>query len=263
MPPTPAPTAELPPLPTELAHVPVQRLHERLGLATPLDYPQASLHKSLGHWNMDEDDVPILQYLYRQLRPRRHLEFGTWIGIGTVRVLEACNAEVWTLNLPEGETDADGKWIYSQPFARESEIPADAPRFVTRQGEVFAQTDGPGFVGQCYRERGLAHRVHQILCDSRQWDTSEYPEGFFDTVLIDGGHTTDVVLNDTRKALPLVRPGGAILWHDFCPDPDVRRRCSCVQGVTTAITEAWDTLSEQCADLFWIEPSWLLMGIKR
>lgn len=266
MPPSPAtnaPIHDLPPLPAALERVPAHRLHERIGAAAPLALPAATRAKSLGHWNMDEDDAPILQYLFRQLQPRRHLEFGTWIGLGTTRVLESCDAEVWTLNLPEGERNAEGKWLYAQPVARDATLPPEARHYTNASGERFVITDGPGYIGKCYRERGLAHRVHQILCDSRAWDTRDYPADFFDTALIDGGHTAEVVANDTDKALSLVRPGGAILWHDFCPDDDVRRRCPCVRGVTAAIAGHWATLTQHCRALFWIEPSWLLMGIRR
>jgi len=70
-------------------------------------------------------------------------------------------------------------------------------------------TDTLGFIGRLYLERELGHRVCQIYCDSRQWDTSAYPPEFFDTVLIDGGHQREIVISDTRKALPLLRSGGS------------------------------------------------------
>jgi len=76
-------------------------------------------------------------------------------------------------------------------------------------------------VSRRYREAGFGHRVCQIYCDSRTWDTSAYPRDFFDSVLIDGGHSADVVLSDTRKAFEVTRPGALIMWHDFCPDPTV------------------------------------------
>jgi len=34
-------------------------------------------------------------------------------------------------------------------------------------------------------------------------------------VFVDGAHHYEAVLSDTRQALKMVRPGGAILWHDF------------------------------------------------
>ena len=246
----------------QIPAVPLQELHERLGFSVPINKAQCSLSKPLSDWNMQQDDAPILRYLYQQFQPRRHLEFGTWMGAGTVDVLESCNADVWTLNLPAGEIRADGHWAYAQPFASEADLPVEAMRYHTDKGTLLAQTDGPGFVGKAYRDRGLAHRVHQIFCDSRAWDTADFPDGFFDTALIDGGHHEPTVTNDTRIALRLVRPGGLILWHDFCPDADVRARCPCVQGVTASIAACLDHLRAHCNDLFWIEPSWLLAAIR-
>jgi hypothetical protein len=78
-------------------------LHERLGFATPLEYPQGSMNKSFADWKMEVDDAPILRYIYRHVRPRRHLEFGTWEGTGACYCLDECDAHVWTINLPDGE----------------------------------------------------------------------------------------------------------------------------------------------------------------
>jgi hypothetical protein len=50
--------------------------------------------------------------------------------------------------------------------------------------------------------------VAQVYTDSREWDTSHYPDGFFDSCLIDGGHTQDIVVSDTMQALRLVRSEG-------------------------------------------------------
>ena len=85
--------------------VSVDTLHERLGFSEPLLYPPESRNRSFLDWKMEVDDAPILRYLYRQFRPRRHLEFGTWLGTGACYCLEESDATVWTMNLPSGETD--------------------------------------------------------------------------------------------------------------------------------------------------------------
>jgi len=36
-----------------------------------------------------------------------------------------------------------------------------------------------------------------------------------DAVFIDGDHSTAGVMQDTRLALELTRPGGIIIWHDY------------------------------------------------
>ena len=81
--------------------------------------------------------------------------------------------------------------------------------------------------------------------------------------MIDGGHTEAVVTSDTQKAIALLRPGGLVLWHDYCPDEAVRRTCDSVRGVLAAIENNHQWLATQLADLFWVEPSWILVGVKR
>lgn len=214
---------------------------------------------------MEEDDAPILRYLYRALRPRRHLEFGTWQGAGTLLCLESCEAAVWTINLPEGEAapeGADGSWSYYSDFAAD-DVPAWHSGRAARSGRVLCQTDARGFIGRRYLEAGLGHRVCQVYCDSRAWDASAYPPGFFDTALIDGGHSAEVVASDTRKALPLVRSGGVVLWHDFCLDAEVREQCASVGSVTAAVEALLPEVGPALRDVFWIEPSWVLVGVKR
>lgn len=225
---------------------------------------------------MEDDDSPIFRYLYRNLRPRRHLEFGTWQGTGTLYVLEECEATVWTINLPGGEIDAEGRWVYSSNYPE----PADAGRdksmvkkvanFVRRkllgrppeEPSRGYQTDTVGFIGRFYLERELGNRVCQIYCDSRYWDVGNYPQGFFDSCLIDGGHHYETVECDTGNAFKLVRGGGLLLWHDFCPVPDVLAQCPAPREVVSFVRDNWEMLKAETSDLFWIDPSHILVGIR-
>ncbi len=234
---------------------------ERLGLNLDL---QAST-QPLTDWSMTRDDAPILAALFAAFRPGRHLEFGTWQGFGARLVLQHCDATVWTLNLPDGEPGDDGGWAYAEGYDQ----PGGAPRgagpakdFREGGGKVYYQSDAHGFIGRLVHEAGLGHRLCQVLCDSRDWDTTAYPRGFFDTVLIDGGHATEVVCHDTRQALPLLRPGGLMLWHDYCPEPAVIAASPAVAGVTAAIEQMGGMLTRAFEDLFWIEPSHLLVGVR-
>ena len=183
---------------------------------------------------METDDAPIFRYIYRNFAPRRHLEFGTWKGEGTCYVLEESAATVWTLNAPLGERDEDGAGAYG---AYPEEVP-EITEWIEGLGLKFGdriQSDTVAMIGRKYLARNLGSRVCQIYSDSREWDVSNYPDGFFDTVLIDGGHDADVVLNDTRKALRLVRSGGLVMWHDFCPDDEIVRDFATCAGVVNAI----------------------------
>lgn len=216
---------------------------------------------------MQANDGPILAYLFRALRPRRHLEFGTWQGYGTCLCLENCGATVWTLNLPDGETKPDGSWAYGERVIDESGMPPGAVSVNFGHDEqgprTYHRTDAASYIGRLYREKGLGHRVCQVYCDSRAWDTSAYPADFFDSVLVDGGHSPEVVISDTRKALSVLRTGGLIMWHDFCPEPRIIATSSAVQGVTSAIETLLPELRDQLSMLVWIDPSMILIGLKK
>lgn len=238
--------------------VTVETLHERLRFAEPLRYPAESRRRSFLDWKMEVDDAPILRYLYRNLKPQRHLEFGTWSGIGACYCLEESAATVWTINLPEGEL-IDGRPAYTEPLA---EVPAGAEPIRKEQSGAIYQTDAGVLIGRRYREAGFGHRVCQIYCDSQEWDTSAYPADFFDSVLVDGGHTEDVVVSDTRKALSVTRKGGIIMWHDFCPDPAVFGYFPSVTGVIAGLTRNWGEFAPRLREAFWVRPSFLLIGIR-
>jgi len=246
----------------DVPEVPVKELHARLGFPEPIDYPESSLSKPLTQWKMEIDDSPILRYVYRNFRPRRHLEFGTWEGAGVVYCLGECDASVWTINLLEGEQQSHGRWAYGRLFSALERLPPwSKKRKVAAEGLEY-QTDSLGFIGRHYLEKGLGNRVCQIYCESRDWDISNYPDGFFDTVLVDGGHSEEVVTSDTRKALQLVRPGGLVMWHDFCPRRETYRKCASTRGVLKAVHANWDWISGQMKDIFWVNPSFLLIGVK-
>jgi hypothetical protein len=186
--------------------------------------------------------------------------------------LEECEATVWTINILEGEIKPDQSLGYSSNLSMYSFLPSwaeDIPPWA--KAKIFGgnrylteyQTDALGMIGQFYLEKALGKRVCQIYCDSQDWDISNYPDNFFDSVLIDGGHSEDVVVSDTRKALSLVRPGGLVMWHDFCPTEEVYNAYASVRGVYDAVANNYDWLTSQMADLFWIKPSWILTGIKK
>jgi predicted O-methyltransferase YrrM len=243
----------------KLTVVPADQVHSRLGFNERLVIPPESLAKPLNQWKMETDDAPIFRYLYRNFAPRRHLEFGTWQGFGTVLCLEECQASVWTINIPFGEKDRSGRAAYGSELEDHREETAWAGKVGLKDESIWS-TDSLGFIGRHYLDRGLGHRVFQVYCDSTQWDASTLPPGFFDSILIDGGHTPEVVISDTLKALELLRPGGLIMWHDFCPP--IYREFEGTTGVMTAVSRNWATIASATTRLFWIEPSWILVGIK-
>ena len=218
--------------------VDVEDLPAFCGQPSPPAWPPPGGDKPLDRWKMETDDAPILDWLWRWRKPRRHLEFGTWEGFGATLVGQGTDAEIWTINLPQGEAGSDGSSLY-------------------------AASDAGGNIGWRYRAAGLGPRVHQLLCDSRDVDTAAFAGDLFDTVLIDGGHTPDLVANDTDKALAVLRPGGLCVWHDFCPDPASLSGNLAPLGVVQAIVENFDRWRPLFDRLYWIRKSWILVGERK
>lgn len=241
----------------------VERLHEALGFAEPMLTPMASIARDYWDFRMERNDAPILEYMFRHFRPQRHLEFGTWEGYGARLVARACDADIWTINLPDGEEAADGGAAYQRPISSGDWRPATgAPERVDEYGEHW-RTDAGEFIGRLYREAGYAARVTQIYADSVTWDGSSFEDGFFDSVFIDGGHKPEVVLSDTAKAIRLLRSGGLCLWHDFCPDPEAIRRMPATCNVVSAVASGVNDWRHKFSRVFWIKPTFILAGIRQ
>lgn len=232
--------------------LPVQEIGCKLSFPIPY-VPERMLYRyGLEDFRTEVDEPGLYRYLYRGLRPKRHLEFGTWEGFGTLLCLESCDAEVWTVNLPEGERDHAGMPVYAA-----QQLPGE-----THAPKPGVAGDAGDRIGWRYRTAGFADRVHQLLMDSRELRVEEFGAGFFDTVLVDGGHTPEVVRADTDAAMHLVRPGGAVIWHDFCPEPKALAASEAGRGVMQAWVQNHDRWRPQLHSLYWLRPSWLLLGIR-
>ncbi len=260
--PSSAPEMEIPPFPQRLhgalRHVGQDALGTFLGERLPGTRWEDSANLPLPPVYDDMCDVRILRYLFRNFRPNRHLEFGTWKGNGVRRVLEECgNASVWTVNLWEGEDRPDGTWAYGENY-KDEDIAVVGAEF---EGE-YIRTDAGVMIGIEYLKAGLGSRVSQIYSDSRLWNDSAYPDGFFDSVFVDGGHDADTARSDVQKALRLLRPGGLLLLHDFCPRPEEYSRFPNTVGITNMVAEEIGNIAMMCSDFFWIEDTWLFCGIR-
>ena len=242
--------------------VDVKDLNQKLGFSERFTHAEDMAIADFKHWRMEVNDAPIFRYLYRNFKPNRHLEFGTWQGFGTVLCLEECSATVWTINLPFGEKTDKQELVYSN-YEREIEALQSWAAQLGIPKQPFYRTDRLGFIGRHYLGRRFGHRVCQIYADSTEWDISNYPQGFFDSCLIDGAHTTEIVSNDTVKALQLVRSAGMILWHDYCPYQDIIDSSGVVRGVTQSINMNIELLRAQLETLFWVDPSMILVGVKK
>ncbi len=136
-------------------------------------------------------ELCLLNALVRRLRPEAIFEFGTFDGRTTVNLVAAAppDARAWTLNLPDERVSFDGLDV--------------------RIGGRFA--GGP-----------FAGRITQLYGDTRTFDYAPH-QGQMDFIFIDAGHGYDLVTSDSEAALKLLRPGGAIVWHDYGAIPSVTR----------------------------------------
>ena len=224
----------------ELQVANVHRLNDHLPLRKNIYFPEL-FNTDIGHMKMENNDAFILSQIYRAANIQRHLEIGTWMGFGASVVVKNSAAEVVTINLENGEM-INGKPAYKLSDG----TPSD-----TRE-----------HVGKIYKDGGYSDRITQIFGDSKILDFAKFSDPLFDSVLIDGGHDSETVINDTNKVINSVKPGGMVIWHDFVPDPSVLKQHSAAHGVVSGILRNWEVLKANFDKLFWIRPSWILIGIK-
>lgn len=161
-------------------------------------------------------ELLVLARLVKERRPGSLFEIGTFDG-RTTMVLAANapdDARVFTLDLPAGHSTAH-------------ELDPAEHHLVEKPSSGA-------------RIRGaLAERVAQLYGDSATFDFSSYECDF---VFVDASHAYDYVLNDSRKALGMLRDGrGVVVWHDY--------------GEWEGVTRALNELSRESdfAGLRWIE----------
>jgi predicted O-methyltransferase YrrM len=147
--------------------------------------------------NVSALELIIIAKLAQIIRGRVLFEIGTFDGRTTLNL--AANspegAVVYTLDLPKDQ-------LNSTKFG----VGPDEINYVKKEPECI----GNRFANSPYRKR-----IVQLLGDSAAFDFTPFYQGV-DLVFVDGSHTYAHVLNDSRIALALLRPGsGIILWHDY------------------------------------------------
>ena len=158
-------------------------------------------------------ELLVLSSLVAKFRPRRIFEFGTFMGKTTQHL--AANApedgQVFTLDLPESNFET----VVSR-------IPYD--KNLLAEGKRKR-------VGHYFRESKFENKIEQIFANSSEFDESPYADSM-DMVFVDADHTYSSVLNDTRKALHMLKkePGKLILWHDLRQKSDVEKAIADVLG---------------------------------
>lgn len=137
-----------------------------------------------------------LASIARVLDPSSVLEFGTYLGVGTLTLAlnTRANCRITTVDLPD-DPSLDASHELS---------PGDRELIKRRAARV-----GEAFLGS-----RVSDRITQIRTDSLTWcpDASLEP---VDLALIDGGHSGPIVRADTLNAFKLMSPSGSVLWDDY------------------------------------------------
>ncbi len=171
-------------------------------------------------------DMLYVVAIARHIKARQIFEFGTYLGRTTY-------------HLAAGE---DVECVYSLDLD-----PASDLKKIPKLGAAVTAVLERGLQGALYRGTQIEARVRQLHGDSRTYDYSPF-KSRMDMIFIDAGHTYEMVLNDSQKALPMLRQGGVIVWHDFAPKSP---------GVVTFAKEM-----AQKHSLFWVLDTSLLLMVE-
>jgi hypothetical protein len=166
----------------------------------------------------------------RGVDPTSVLEFGTYLGVGTLTMALNSDADcrIVTVDLPD------------DPLVSETH------RLSAGDVELIARRSGR--VGEAFLESSTRERITQVRADSLSWRPDD-SFGPIDLVLIDSGHSAPIVRADTENAFRLLSPTGTILWDDYFylyPDvveyldglADEGRRLHVVGGTNLVIYDA-------------------------
>lgn len=102
-------------------------------------------------------------------------------------------------------------------FDQEAKQGADSLNLmVDTENDKFLSINRTSTVDERLQACAKNHDVELQLqkCDSLDFDQQEYTQRV-DFIFIDGGHTTELIESDTKKALAMLTDNGIIAWHDY------------------------------------------------
>ena len=170
-------------------------------------------------------DMLYVCAMARHLDARYIFEFGTYLGRTTYHLALGQHVKrLFTLDLDPADTHA-----------------ADL-----KLGRAVRAVHERDLQGHFFRGQKRAGLITQLHGDSRTFDYSPYLKRM-EFVFIDGGHSYEMVANDTEKAFSMLKSGGVVVWHDFAPKG---------RDVVEFARELSNT-----RPLFWIEDTSLLVYI--
>lgn len=157
-------------------------------------------------------DAMLLAALLRLSRPRRVLEFGTYLGYSTRVLLENSDdfCRIVSIDLPHGSS-------IGEPSLSVSELELHASAEINDEYLRELQFhEGPRYLSGI--DQVDSDRVKLVKSDSRKLNrgylTAE-AGGPFDLIFIDGGHDRETIRSDTELAIECASRHGLIVWHDY------------------------------------------------
>lgn len=144
--------------------------------------------------NVSLYELVVINTLVRSAKPKTGFEIGTFDGRTTLNIAANGGEEflINTLDLPS--TSRNGTtYRLDEEDLQFIKKPASGGRFL---------------------KHPYSGRIRQLYGDSASFDFRPFSKTI-DLMFIDGSHSYENVLSDSRNALEIVRPGGIILWHDY------------------------------------------------
>lgn len=189
-------------------------------------------HSDLGYL-MEQATAHFLATFYQIIKPRRHFEIGTWEGFGSQLALQNGAQEVWSLEKYEHANLEYGSRYFK-----------------------FEEDFKPGWMISASNQ----NKFHQMFGTSRSISAQTFEPGFFDSILIDGSHIEQDVIDDTNLAVSMTKPGNFVIWDDFPIFSNSISRAR--EGVLQAIQKSLPELSN-CFDLYAVQGTSLLVGVRK
>lgn len=152
-------------------------------------------------------EIALINTLIQKQKPKNLFEIGTFDGRTTLNMAaNISEGTVYTLDLPV------------ENVSTEFTITGDK-KFVPNVSRKLR------FTGKLEEQK-----IKRLFGDSAAFDFSPF-KNQIDILFIDGAHTYEYVLNDTKKTEMLMREHGIVLWHDY----------GTWEGVTRALNELYQT----------------------
>jgi len=164
--------------------------------------------------NVSPVEIIVIDKLVKHYNPSKLFEIGTFDGRTTLNMAANCSPEatIYTLDLPKDELNS-------------------TKLSLARGDKIYINKETSGVR---YLDKDCASKITQLYGDSAIFDFSPFLN-LIDFVFIDGSHSYEYVLSDSKQALKLLKDKkGVIVWHDYAS----------WDGVTDALNELYSKDSE-------------------